>query len=795
MTIVEEAPKPGAIGMASVVGQSVPRIDGAEKVTGQTVYGHDRRLPRALVGKIVRSPHPHARILSIDTSKAEALPGVKAVVTAADTPHIVYGFQSITDPRLADKLPLEDEKVRFIGDEVAAVAAEDAETAARAAELVEVEYEQLPAVFDVAEAAKPGAPVIHDLCPDNIADSFEYGAGDVEAGFAKADVIVERSWYSQPVAPAPMETHQSLCSWDARGRLTIYSSTQMPHLLRTHLAKVLGLTEGDVHVVKQPMGGGFGGRMEMHSLDPICALLARKADRPVSIIYTRYEQFLATRFRHPFEMTVRVGAKNDGTIVALEMDQELEAGSYMAQSAGVARVSAVNVATLYRVPDVRVRSRSVFTNNPYPSAFRGYGNSQGTYGLECTIDDLAEKLGMDAVDLRIMNGNVSGTHTYLGQRIDSCGYKECLELGRVAARWDEIRGKRTVTGRKARGIGVATTINVGGGARDQGDSDASGAMIVMRDDGSVNLMTGGQEIGTGGSTALAQIAAELLGVTTDRVIVENSDSDVIPWDIGCHAQRNIFCAGNAVKIAAEKAREILVEEVESQLGVAAGTYTLRDNGVFMNGETEPVASIGDIANAAHFRQNGRYIWSQGFYDPPTTKTDPHGHGHKSGAYSFGAQFIEVEVDLDTGQVEVVKVTAAHDVGRAINPAGVEAQIEGGIVQGLGQALCEELVYRDGELLNPAFSSYKIPTAADAPPIESIIVESYDPEGPFGAKGVAECTIVPPCPALSNAVYDATGVRVPRLPITPDKVLAGLRALDGGDDGEKKGFGRLFGGRR
>lgn len=780
-------PRLGTAG--SIVGRSVPRIDAEEKVTGQTVYGHDFTVPRALVGKIVRSPYPHARIVRIDTSKAEAVPGVKAVVTAADTPLITYGFQSASNPALADKLPLENEKVRCIGDEVAAVAAEDAATAASAAELIEVEYEQLPAVFDTSSARQQGAPSVHDSCPDNIADAFEYGAGDVDVGFAAADCIVERSYYTQPVAPAPMETHQSLCRWDARGRLTLWSSTQMPHLLRAHMARLLAIDERDVHVIKMPMGGGFGARMEMHSIDPICAVLARKAQRPVRIIYTRYEQFAATRFRHPFEMTVRIGAKSDGTMVALDLRQELENGAYVAQAAGVARVSAVNAATLYRIPDVRVRSETVYTNNPYPSAFRGYGNVQGTFALECVVDELAGELDMDAVDLRMMNGNVTGEPTYMGQRIDSCGYRECLERGRVASNWDEIRGKRLTEGRKARGIGVGTTINVGGGARDQGDSDASGAIVLMRDDGSVNVISGGQEIGTGGTTVFAQIVAEELGVTVDRVVVENGDADLMPWDIGCHAQRNVFCAGNAVKIAAESALDILRGEVERQLDLTRGEYELRDNAVWVDGDDAPRSSIAQIAYNCHFRQGGQFIWGKGFYDPPTTKTNELGHGHKSGAYSFGAQFVEVEVDLDTGQVDVVKVTAAHDVGKAINPAGVEGQIEGGVVQGLGQGLTEELVFRDGELLNPAFSSYKLPTAADVPEIESIIVESNDPEGPYGAKGVAECTIVPTCPALANAVEDAVGVRVRRLPILPEKVLAGMS----GDESEerKQGLGRFL----
>lgn len=755
------------------VGHSVARVDGREKVTGSLVYGSDFTLPGALVGKILRSPYAHARIVRIDTSGAEALPGVRAVITAADTPQRPFGFQSAGNPRLADKLPLERDKVRFIGDEVAAVAAEDEDTALEALALIEVEYEELPAVFDPEEARSEGAPLIHEQIARNVIDVFDYGEGDVVAAFAEADVVVEREFFSSPVAPVPMETHQALASWDANSRLTMWASIQMPFLLRAHLAGALGIDDGDVRILKMPMGGGFGSRMEMHPLDPIAALLARKAGRPVRIVYSRREEFIGTRFRHPMRVKVRLAARRDGTMTALDMDLLTDSGAYVAQALGVARVGAVNAMTLYRIPSTRVHSEIVYTNNPYASAYRGYGNPQTTFALESIVTELADILGMDEIDLRIRNGNQPGTSTYLGQIIQSCGYAESLQRGREASNWDGIRSRRPRRGNKVRGIGIGTAINVGGGARDQGDSDSSGAVVIMQDDGSVTVNTGGQEIGSGGSTVFTQIAAEELGVALDRVHIVNSDTDVMPWDIGAHAQRNVFCAGNAVRNACVEARAVLLEEIGRQFEIDPRDIVVRDDQAWATGNPTPLARIGAIARAAHFRSGGRLIWGKGFYDPPTVKTDNRGHGHKSGAYSFGAQFAEVEVDLETGAVRVLRMVGAHDIGFAINPAGVEGQIEGGMTQGFGQAMTELIHMEQGEILNPMMHSYGIPTAADAPPIVSLLIESGDAEGPYGAKGVGEITVVPTCAAIANAIHDATGVRLTRMPFTPERVYAAL----------------------
>ena len=761
-----------------VVGKSILRVDGLDKVTGNTVYGSDFDLPGSLVGKILRSPYPHARIVSIDTSAAEALPGVRVVLTGADTDGHTFGFQGVINKQLADKMPLERDKVRFIGDEVAAVAADDEHTALAALDLIDVEYEELPAVFDPFEARKDGAPVIHEGVDRNVIDVFDYGIGDVDQALADADVTVTGTFYSSPVHPVAMETHQALAQWDARGRLTMYASTQMPFQLRTHLSNVLGLTEGDVKIVKMPTGGGFGGRMEMHPLDPIAALLARRAGRPVRIQYSRQEEFQATRFRHPIHMKLTLGAKADGTMTAFDLDMLVDSGAYVAQACGVARVGSKNAMSLYRVANTRVHSEIAYTNNPYASAYRGYGNPQVNFAHEVLVTELAEKLGMDELELRIQNGNHENSETYFGQLIGSCEYEEVIRSGRELSGWDDIHGKQQVSGSKVRGLGMASCINVGGGARDQGDSDSSGCVVIMQDDGSVTVNTGGQEIGSGGATVFSQIVAEELGVAIDRINLEQSDTDVMPWDIGAHAQRNVFCGGHAVLTAAREAKKVLLEEIVRQLECAEEDVSVYDSNVYIAGIPEPQATLQDIARGAHFRTGGQLIWGKGFYDPPTVKTDPKGFGNQSAAYTFGAQFAEVEVDVDTGHVDVVRLVGINDVGVAINPAGVEGQIEGGALQGIGQATTELMHIEDGELLNSMMHNYGVPTALDAPPIVAHIVESSEPTGPFGAKGVGEATVVPTCAAVSNAVYDAIGVRITELPLSPERVLEALDEKEG-----------------
>ncbi len=757
------------------VGDRVPRIDGVGKVTGSALYGVDVRLPRMLHAKILRSPYPHARITRLDTSQAEALEGVRAVVTAADTPHIAFGFCKVHHQKFADMLPLAAERVRYLGEEVAAVAAVDEDTAQAALELIEVEYEELPGLFDPQDAMRPDAPQLHAGIERNVLDHVLMENGDVAAGFQQADVIVEGSFTTTPASQVCLETQQSVAQWDASGRLTVWASIQMPFLMREHLAATLGIEESRVRIIRTAIGGGFGKRMEMHAADPIAALLARKAGQAVKIVYSRQEEFLATRCRHPFRLQTRIGARRDGTLVALQINAVTDCGAYASQAPGVTRVAGGNAMTLYRCPNVRYEADVVYTNNPPGGAFRGYGNPQGNFALESTMDMLAERLGIDPVELRLKNGVRPNSLSNLNQNITTCGLRECVSEVAERLGWRERRAERpTAVDGKVRGIGLACAVNVGGGARDLGNSDGCGAFVKIEDDGGVMLITGGQEIGTGGSTMMAQIVSQELGVPIQRIQVLNNDTDVMPWDIGCHAQRNAFVTGNAARLAAGDAREQLFAGAAKQLEVGPEDLVARDGRILVKGAPSRSISIAEAVKKLHYSQGGTAILGRGYYDPPTVPTDPRGKGNKSAAYSYACHGVEIEVELDTGRIKVLRVATAHDCGKAINPLDVEGQIEGGVAQALGWALTEELVWQNGRTLNPDLLDYKVLTSLDVPEIEVVLVETADPEGPFGAKGVAEIAIVPTAAAVANAIHHATGIRLTTLPFSPDKILAGLR---------------------
>jgi CO/xanthine dehydrogenase Mo-binding subunit len=751
-----------------VVGTGVARLDGPDKVLGRAVYGVDVELPGMLVGKVLRSPLPHARIRSIDAARARRLPGVRAVLTGADTPRIRYGFFKHQGPRFADKLPLETEKVRFVGDEVAAVAATDADTALEALSLIDVEYEELTAVLEVDEALAPGAPPVHDDIPGNVPAVVRRGAGDLERGWREAEVVMERRYATHAVAPCCLEPHQAMASYDpVSGVVTLWSSTQMPFQLRAHLADVLGLPEGKVRIIKTTMGAGFGSRMEMHAPDPIASLLSLRTRRPVGIVYTRAEEFQATRFRHPFRFDCRIGLTRAGRITALEARAVVDSGAYLSQATGVASVAGTNPFTIYKVPAFRFEATIVYTNKSYGGAYRGYGNPQGTFAIDSLLDEAAAELGLDVVELRRRNLYRPGDVSALGFRFGTCAQRECLEA--VAERL-AIHAPRP----RGRGVGIAGLFGPAGGTRVHGNSDGCGAILKLEDDGTLQVMTGGQEIGQGGTTVIAQIAAETVGVPYGAVRVESSDTDLIPWDLGTHGSRNTFIAGNAVAGAGRKLKARMLEVAGELLGASPDALAAASGRVSVREAPERGVSVAEVAQAAHYRHGGSQLIAEHFYDPPTEQPDAQGYGNKSAAYAFGFHGVEVEVDEETGEVRVLRVVAAHDIGRAINPKGVEGQIEGGVAQGLGFALMETLFADDGHTVLSNLHDYKIPAAPDVPEaIESVLVEMPDPEGPYGAKGVAEPATIPVAAAIVNAIAAAVGVRIRDLPATPEKIVEGL----------------------
>ncbi|MFQ6014249.1 MAG: xanthine dehydrogenase family protein molybdopterin-binding subunit [Anaerolineae bacterium] len=756
----------------SYIGKRVPKPDAVDKATGQAVYGHDLRLPRMLHGKILRSPHAHARILNIDTSRAERLPGVRAVITAADTPLRRFGYGK-------DNLPLKRDKVRRVGDEVAAVAAVDEDTAQEALELIQVEYEPLPPLFDPRQALQPDAPLIHEDKGSNLFAHQEYAHGDVDQALTEADVVVEDHFELPYVVHCSLETSVCLASFDMAGNLTLYSTTQIPFLLQRDLAEILGIPGSKVRIIQTAIGGSFGKGLDMYPFEPICALLAQKTGCPVRLAYDREEEFIAAPTRQPVLVEMRSGAKKDGTLWVRDGRALLDIGAYVSWGGVTTLVMMETVGSLYRLPHARFVADIVYTNNPVTGAMRGFGNPQATFFVEVQMDRLAEALGMDPLEFRIKNANVPNEETPQGLKITSCGMKECLEKAGIGIRnqGSEIRRPQPqpLIPSRRRGIGLAANMNVGGGARIY-RSDGCGGIVKVDDFGRVTLLTGSTEIGQGSDVILAQMVAEELGVPLEDVIVINHDTAITPWDVGTHASRTTFIAGNAALLAARDAKQQILDTAMEMLEVARDDLQIRQGIVSSRSEPGKTLPLGKVVRARHFREQGKVVVGHGWYDPPNEMLGPDFKGNISAAYSFAAHAAEVEVDTETGQVQVLRVVAAHDVGRAINPMYIEGQVEGGVQMGVGYALTEELQVQEGRALNPSFLDYRLPTALDMPQVETIIVETGDPEGPFGAKGVAETGISPVAAAVANAVYDAVGVRINSLPITPEKVLRALKGL-------------------
>ncbi len=789
--------------MSTVIGQRLPKLDAPDKATGRSQYGHDVRLPGMLHGRILYSQHPHARIVSVDVSRALKLPGVKAVITAADNPRTKFGYGK-------DNTPLKGDIARSLRDEIVAVAAIDEDIAAEAVELITVEYEPLPALFDPGAALLPDAPLIHPERQSNLFQRYNYFHGDPAQSESESDVVVEAEYQLPYVAHAAMETSVVIAAFDHRGHLTLYSTTQIPFLLQRDLAEALGLEGSDIRIIQTAIGGAFGRGLDIYPFEPIAALLARKAGKPVRVSFSRHEEFLAAPVRQPAKIRARAGANRAGRLTFRDAYALLDIGAYVSWGSVTPLVMMETTASLYRVPHVRFVADCVYTNNPITGAVRGYGNPQSTFYTETLMDRLAEALNLDPVDFRIRNANLPNTETPQGLKITSCGLKECLEA--VAARADvggqrsEVRGQKTAGPRQnptsdlrlpishiKRGIGFASTLNVGGGARIY-RSDGCGAIVKVDDFGHVTLITGSTEIGQGSETVLAQIVADVLGVKVADIDVLNSDTDVKPWDVGVHASRTTFIAGNAAHLAARAARRQLFETAAEMLKVPMEKLVAQDGLIVVvedrnsareqmsrgAGESNlqsPISnslSLSKVARARHFREGGQVIMGEGWYDPPTQLVDKDTYkGNISATYGFGTQMAEVEVDTETGKVRVLRLVCANDVGRAINPMAVEGQIEGGAQMGLGYALTEEVLVREGRVLNPDFLDYRLFTAADMPEIESIIIETDDPQGPFGAKGVGEMGGTPTAAAIANAIYDAVGIRLTQLPMTPERVLKAL----------------------
>jgi xanthine dehydrogenase molybdenum-binding subunit len=750
----------------SVIGKPVRKLDGKDKVLGRTRFVSDITLPGMATGRILRSPHAHARIVSIDTAAAERLPGVFAVIHAGNVTQQPFGYGS-------DNLPLKKDKVRCAGDEVAAVAAADGEVAERALDLIQVEYEVLEPVFDPFLALAAGAPRIHEERTDldgNVSMRWDFETGDVEAAARQAAVIVEGEYSSPLSAPASIETHVCLAEFSSEGHLDVWTGVHMAFMYRKALADSLDLDWREITVHQPPIGGSFGGKIDIDPIDFITVLLARAARRPVKIHFSREEEFAGSRVRQPMHFKMRTGADADGNILFREAEVVSDNGAYNAWGSHALLVVMQTISSLYRVPNSRVSSRVVYTNKAYGGSVRGFGNPEATFAVEQQTEQLADALGMDPMDIRLKNANQSGDVTPQGMRITSCGLSDCIRAVRRQSGWDVRRGRIRD---QHRGLGAAAYIHVGGGARIY-PSDGCGSILKIDEAGRVTLITGASELGQGSETVLAMIAAEELGVPLAAIKVVNDDTEVKPWDVGAHASRTTFVAGNSAKVAARELREKLLETAGEFLEVDATDLEIRDGLITVKGSPGRSADYAKIARRRMLRQGGSMLIASSFYDPPTEPQDKRYVGNISAAYGFGAHVAEVEVDVETGLVTVVDLWTAHDVGRALNPMGVEGQIQGGAVMGLGLALTEELGIGDGHILQPSPREYGMLTALGVPPIHITLVETIDPEGPFGAKGVGEAGLIPVAAAVANAFADATGVRARSYPLAPWKVLEWLR---------------------
>lgn len=744
----------------SAIGKPIPKIDGLEKITGYARYVDDIKLPNLLYGKILRSTYPHARIKRIDTSRAEALPGVAAVITAKDTPMRNMGV-------LKDQPPLKYDKVRSVRDEVAAVAAVDEETALEALDLIEVEYEELEPVFDPEEAMKPDAPLVHEELGTNIVNlnfRFSTDDGELERVFREAAVVVEGEYRVHHVNASPLGTMGVVAHYDERGHLTIYTNTQAPFLYKRDLAEVTSVDPAKMHVIQPEIGGAFGRGMDLHPTDAIAVFLSMKTRRPVKIIFSRREELEYAPPRQPAIIRMRTAADRNGRLLARDAKLILDAGAYVSWGPFDSRVMMATTTGLYQLQHARFDATVVYTNNPYCGTQRGAGNPQITFAIEQQMDELADELGIDPVELRVMNANKPNTTTPQGMAITSCGMEECIRQVARAIGW---RGRGSAG--PGRGIGFACYFHVGGGARVY-RSDGCGTIIQVDDFGRVTVITGSTDIGTGSDTAIAQIVAEELGVPVSRISVVNDDTAIRPWDVGTHASRATFVAGNSALLAAREAKRRILEVASQLFGTPINELDIRDGYVYSRSDPSKKMEYDKVIRRGHLREKGEVILASAFYDPPNQMQDERWMGNISAAYAFGAQAVLLEVDEETGMVRVLRVASAHDVGRVINPLGAGGQVHGGVVMGLGYTLSEELALERGRVVNATFMDYLLSTSHEAPEIVPIFIETEDSQGPYGAKGLGETGCIPTPAAVANAIYDATGKRPRELPIRAWDIL-------------------------
>jgi len=757
-----------------VIGKRTPLVDAVKKVTGTGVYTDDIKMPGMLTGKILRSPLPYARILSIDTSKAEALPGVRAVIHGQESSGR-FGVLPISK----DETAMAFGKVRYVGDAVAAVAAEDEETALEAIRLIEVRYEPIKPVMTIDDGLEPASDPIHEktVGGTNIHKAVEQNFGDVDKELARAAAVESHSFRFAAVTHAFTEPHCVIAHHDHDGRLTLWSATQVPHYVHRALAEVMQMDMHRIRVIRPMVGGAFGGKSDPFPHEMTAALLSRRTKRPVKILFDREEVFLTNHGRHPTRTEMTMAASEDGIVTALELDARIDGGAWGSFGVVTTYYNGVLCMGPYRIPSFRYRGKRIYSNKPPSGAMRGHGAVNSRFAMEVTMDMLAERLGMDPIDFRMKNLLPANTKTVNEFRITSNGTREGLERVREASRWDERHGKLP----HGRGLGVACGFYISGSALPIHFSKLPQSTVHLKIDmdGGITAHCMAAEIGQGSDTMLAQCVAEPLGVGIERVRVFSQDSDTDPIDLGSYSSRVTFMAGNAARRAAEKVRDQLVDAAARLTGYPREGFEVAEERIvyipnpsisvtFHEALTEALAGKGALI------ASGCYAAA-----PPMGGKFKGAAAGLSPTYSFQAYVAEVEVDPETGFVKVVHIWAAHDCGRALNPTAVEGQIVGSIHMGLGQALTENFAYNKANVLNANFLDYRTLTPKQMPPVDVFLVESADPEGPFGAKECGEGPLLPILPAVANAIHDAVGIRMFELPMTPDRILTAIEKAAGG----------------
>ena len=748
----------------SFVGKSIPKTDGLAIATGKPVYTDDLSSKDALIVKLLRSPHANAKIKSIDTSRAMLVPGVECILTYKDVPNVRFTLagQSYPEPSPYDRLILED-RVRYVGDEVAIIAAVDEKTAIKAMNMIKVEYEVLDAVIDF-ETAIDNKVVVHEedvhtnfdigmQRERNIVSTHDYTKGNVEKVLSECDIVIDETYYTQAQSQAMMETYRAYNYMDHLGRLVVISSTQIPFHVRRHLSRALNIPSSKIRVIKPRIGGGFGGK-QTACVEIFSALVTLKTGKPAKLIYTRKETFNCSNSRHAMKINVKIGATKDGIIKAIDIDALSDTGAYGEHaSTTFGLVGEKSIPVYNKLEAARFKGHVVYTNKMPAGAFRGYGATQGCFALESTINKLATKLNMDPTELRLKNVVKEGEVTFAYEKsINSANLEECIRKGKEMISWDEKYPAKDLGNGKVRSVGMALTMQGSGIA----DIDTSSVEIRLNDDGNYTLFVGSTDMGTGSDTILAQMACDILETTMDKITVVSADTDIVPYDPGSYASSTTYVTGMAVVKACQQLREKIIEVGANRLQVAKELAEFDGNQVFCD---EKSISLFDLA--VDFTVGIDKVQLNGFAS----------HGSPVSPPPYIAGFVETEIDKETGKVEIVDYVAVVDCGTVINRGLATIQTEGGIVQGMGLALFEEVRYTDkGQMDSNSFMQYKIPARCDVGKVRVDFVETYEPTGPFGAKSIGEVVINTPAPAIQDAIYNGVGVRINSLPMTPEKIF-------------------------